>query len=231
MTGDENLVPATPVDPPTPPEAPSDPPKEKTKIGGMIGGPFEMASKGIGTTVTGVADIVKLEVVVSAVCVLIPFLLIAGNGWVQQEHISAFYDMTKGQYFYFPLTMAAMLFVVNGVVREKKVVEDGVDVLKKNHWYNVILGGTLILVILFNHEDHWLIHNIGAVVFFLGNAAVFVLFTPKKELWFKVFLAVLMLGLLAGHFVFGWYSLFWGEAFSLWIIAAHFAFEALGWIE
>lgn len=126
--------------------------------------------------------------------------------------------MEKAQYFYVPLSVAVMLFIVNGVVKQR-------------HWYNVGLGLALVALTFFNHVDHWLIHNIGAGIFFVGNALVFVIFTPKKELWFKVFLASAMILVLAGHFLFGWYSLFIAESISLVVIAIHFLLEALGLIK
>ena len=158
---------------------------------------------------------VKFELVVTSVCFLIPFLLMFGDvWWSPREHISGYYTMRQAGFFYVPLTMAAMLFVINGVVRGQ-------------HWYNIGLGLALGGVIVFNHVDYFLIHNISVGAFFIGNALVFVLFTPKDELWLKVIFALLMAALLAGHFVFGLYSLFWGEAFSLWVIALHFLLEAL----
>ncbi len=176
------------------------------------------ASRRIGSGVRGLANLVKLEVVVTTVCFFIPFIVWYGDDWNLREHISGYYAMEKAQYFYFPLTVAAMLFVVNGVVREK-------------HWYNIGLGLALAGVVLFNHVDHFLIHNFSAGAFFLGNAFVFVIFTPKKELWFKVFLSSMMIVGLAGHFLFGWYSLFVAETLSLWVIAIHFILEAKGLIK
>ncbi len=152
------------------------------------------------------------------VCFFIPFIVLYGDHWNLREHISGYFAMDQAQYFYVPLTVAAMLFVVNGVVREK-------------HWYNVGLGVALASLVFFNHIDHWWIHNVSAAVFFVGNAAVFVLFTPKQELWFKVLLASIMIAGLAGHFLFGWYSLFVAEALSLWVIAFHFILEARGLIK
>ena len=161
----------------------------------------------------------KFELVVTGVCVLIPFLLMFGDVWGSpREHISGYYNMRQGGFYFVPLTMAAMLFVVNGVVRER-------------HWYNVGLGLALGGLMVFNHVDYFLIHNICVVTFFLGNALVFVLFTPKNELGLKVIFAVAMAVLLAGYFLFDWYSLFWGETFSLWIIALHFLLEALDIID
>ena len=115
------------------------------------------ASRRIGSGVRGLANLVKLEVVVTTVCFFVPFIVWYGDDWNLREHISGYYAMEKAQYFYFPLTVAAMLFVVNGVVREK-------------HWYNIGLGLALAGVVLFNHVDHFLIHNFSAGAFFLGNA-------------------------------------------------------------
>jgi hypothetical protein len=180
--------------------------------------PFSAASRKIGTAVQGVANLVKLELVVTTICFFIPLILLYGDGWSLREHISAYYAMDKAQYFYVPLSVASMLFVVNGVV-------------KRQHWYNLGLGLALVLLTFFNHVDHWVVHTIGAGTFFVGNAVVFVIFTPKKELWFKVLLASVMVLAMAGHFLFGWYSLFFAESFSLWIIALHFALEAKGLIK
>ena len=177
--------------------------------------PFTRTSEVIGSGVQGLAGLVKLEVVLTIVCFCIPLIVWIGDGLNFRKSISAYYAMTEAQYFYFPLTVAAMLFIVNGVVRDK-------------HWYNVGLGLALVGVVFFNHLDHSVIHNISAATFFIGNAVVFVLFTPKKELWFKVALAITVIIGLAGYFVFDWYSLFCAEALSLWVIALHFLLEAMG---
>ena len=173
------------------------------------------ASQGIGSGVRALANLVKFEVVVTVVCFFIPIIVLYGDGWHLRDSISAYYAMTKAQFFYFPLTVAAMLFIVNGVVKEK-------------HWYNVGLGLTLAGLIFFNHS---LIHNVNAGAFFLGNTIVFMIFTPRKELWFKILLAFAVIVGLAGHFVFHWYSLFIAESLSLWVIAAHFILEAKGVIK
>jgi hypothetical protein len=180
--------------------------------------PFSTASRTIGAAVHGVANLVKLEVVVTVICVFIPLILPFGDAWRLRPHISGYYDMEHAQYFYIPLTVAAMLFIVNGTVRGK-------------HWYNLGLGLALLVLTFFNYENYTLVHNISAGTFFIGNAAVFVIFTPKKELWFKILLALIMAVALAGHFLFGWYSLFFAESFSLWVIALHFVLEAKGLIE
>ena len=211
------------VIPDPPPKTAADPPPDTPADASLEKSPKKVklaaaASERIGSRVEGLANYVKLEVVVTTVCFFIPLIVWYGDGWNLREHISGYYAMEKAQYFYVPPTVAATLFVVNSVVR-------------KRHWYNLGLGLALAGLIFFNHVDHFWIHNISAGTFFVGNAAVFVIFTPKKELSFKVFLASIMALGLAGHFLFGWYSLFFAEAFSLWIIAIHFGLEAKGIIR
>lgn len=179
------------------------------------GVPFSAASRRIDAGIRGLANLVKLEVVLTIVCLFIPVILILGDRGNVRPHISGYYAMEQAQYFYVPLTVAAMLFVVNGVVKQR-------------HWYNVALGLALAGVVLFNNVDHRLIHTVSASGFFMGNAAVFVMFTPKKELWFKVLLAGAVLLGLAGYFQFHWYSLFVAETLSLVVIAVHFLLEAKG---
>lgn len=180
--------------------------------------PFTAASRHIGTAKEQVANLVRLEVLVAVVCALIPFVLLSGNGWMLKESISHYHDMLKPQYFYVPLTGAGMLFIINGA----RVGQ---------HWYNVALGLALLALTFFNRRDHHDLHIASAAAFFLGNALVVVVFTPRRELWFKAIMALLIIGALLGYFAFHWYSLFWAESLSLWVIAYHFVLEALGLIK
>jgi hypothetical protein len=177
--------------------------------------PFAAVSRGIDAAIQGLAALVRFEVVLTVVCACTPFILILGDGGHVRPNISAYYAMAHAQFFYVPLTVAAMLFVVNGVV-------------KAQHWYNVALGVALTGVVLFDTVDTPVIHEICAAAFFLGNAVVFVLYTPKRERWLKVLLAGGVLLGLAGYFLFHWYSLFVAESMSLWVIAVHFGLEAKG---
>jgi hypothetical protein len=133
------------------------------------------ALDGVRKTAQGVIRFAKLERVLAAFCLLIPALLICFDSGPIRDSISACYDMEQSQIFYFPLTVASMLFVVNGVVKEKNI-------------YNTVLGVMLAGVILFNHDDFSTLHNFCAMVFFAGNAVVIVVFSSKKERWFKVLL-------------------------------------------
>jgi len=172
----------------------------------------------IAKVVDGITRFAKLERVIAAVCLFIPaFLIYYDNGHIR-DSISAYYNMQKDQMFYFPLTVASMLFVVNGVVKE-------------GHVYNSFLGLMLAGVILCNMNDAKVAHYIFATAFFGGNAFVILVFSTKKELWFKALLVAGIALSMLGCFVFGWFTLFWAEWFSFALIALHYILESWGAID
>ncbi|MDH5589998.1 MAG: hypothetical protein OEZ65_16200 [Gemmatimonadota bacterium] len=179
--------------------------------------PVLAVSRRVDTVVARVRDLVELEVVLTVICASIPLILLAAAGWPPTEAISGYHDEVSPELFYMPLTTAALLFVVNGV--------------RAGRWYNVALGVSLAGLTFFNTTDHHGLHVFFTLAFFIGNPIVFVVFSPKDELWFKWLLAIGMAAAIASWFVFGWIHVFWAESFSLWLIATHFLFEALGWIE
>jgi hypothetical protein len=130
-----------------------------------------VSSAAIGAASTfqrGVRRFAKLESVLAFVCLLTPVLLILFDDRTIRDSISAYYDMEENQIFYVPLAVVAMLFVVNGVVKEK-------------HAYNTILGVSLAGVILFNHDDFNILHGIFASTFFAGNAFVIFVFLRGRS--------------------------------------------------
>ena len=160
----------------------------------------------------------RLERVLAVFCVFIPLFLICFDNGLIRDSISDYHAMDEKQVFYFPLTVIAMLFVVNGVV-------------KGEHIYNTLLGLMLAGVILFNNDDFTTLHLVFAIAFFAGNAVVIVVFSSKKELWFKALLVAIIVIAMLGHFVFGWFSLFWAEWVSFGIIAFHYILESWGVID
>lgn len=183
-------------------------------IGQKIG---STVAKGVINTANDLAKFAKLERNLAAVCMFIPLLLIVFDSGPVRNSISAYYDMTEAQFFYVPLTMAAMLFIVNGVVKDKQR-------------YNTILGVALMAVVLFNHDDLPIPHFIGAGIFFLGNAYVILKYSSKEELWFKKFLVAIIVVALASWGL-KWITLFWAEWVSLGIIAIHYILESMGAVD
>lgn len=176
------------------------------------------ARRRVTQTVDGIVRFAKLERVLAVVCIFIPALLIGFDHWTVRASISAYFDMAQDQVFYFPLSVASMLFVVNGVVKEK-------------HLYNTYLGTMLAGVILFNCRDMPLLHMLFAIAFFGGNGIVILAFSSRKERWFKAIMVALIILSMLGCFVFHLFSLFWAEWISFGIIALHYFLESLGTID
>ena len=156
----------------------------------------------------------RLERVLAAFCALTPVLLLWADAPPVRSSISHYYNMTENQLFYVPLTMAAMLFVVNGVVKEKQL-------------YNTYLGAMLCGVLLFNREDFSTLHLIFTAAFFVGNVAVILFFSSIRERWFKISLVVFIAVSMAAWYFFDSFTLFWAEWLSLGIIAVHYIIESV----
>ncbi|NIP39801.1 MAG: hypothetical protein GWO07_16235 [Candidatus Dadabacteria bacterium] len=74
------------------------------------------------SAVQGVIRYAKLETILASVCSLIPVLLITFDGLNIRDSISAYYKMEFNQVYYYFLTLAAMMFIVNGVIKHKKFI-------------------------------------------------------------------------------------------------------------
>jgi hypothetical protein len=151
------------------------------------------------------------EGMVVAVCAAIPFILPWGDRGAPRPSISAYYAMQRTQFFYVPLTVAAMLFLVNAVVRER-------------HWYNFALSCLLAIVILFNNHDWWAFHTTAAVTFFVVGVVAFAVFSVSAELR-RGALALAVFFLALGLVAYAWLHLpvvFVAESIGLWFIGANF---------
>lgn len=171
----------------------------------------------LAATIDRVKKFARLERILAFVCMTAPALMIIGDNQTVRDSISAYYDMTKNVLFYVPLSVAFMLFVVNGIIKEK-------------HAYNTCLGIALAGLVLFDHDHYALIHFTCAGAFFIGNAVVMVIYTSKNEFWFKAILAALIVVALAAWGL-GLITLFWAEWVSLGIIGWHYILESWGFID
>jgi len=179
----------------------------------------------IGKFAAGIKGWLILERVIALILLFFPFLLIAVNGWPAEDKdsISAYYVMNDQKNlwaFYFPLTVAAFMFIVNGVIKRKD-------------FYNIYLGVALSGVILFNHVDFKIIHPIFAILFFVGNFVVVVVaktgFFEKQiaEFFFDgalIVIAILSVILFYFHVI----NLFYLEWISFAMIAIHFVLKSYG---
>jgi hypothetical protein len=161
----------------------------------------------------------QLEQILGALLVLTPALLI----WVDaspdeiRDSISAYYDVGTPSAFYVPLTVGAMLFFVNGILREA-------------HIYNVLLGLALSGVILLDHDGKTSIpHFLFAIAFFGGNVLVMMFYSTNKSMLLKVTLVGGIAAAFALWLLTDWFTLFWAEWLSLAIIATHFILDSVSW--
>lgn len=162
-------------------------------------------------------DYARFERVLAAVLSLTPLFLIIFDGGMVRSSISEYYDMDLEQIFYVLLTVAAMLFIVNGVI-------------KKEHSYNTTLGVLLAGVILFNIDDTNLIHNFFAITFFAGNAIVIAFFS-KGALRFKGTLLGVLGAAVVLFLIFDWFDVFWLEWVSLAAIAVHYILDSFDTVQ
>ncbi len=158
-----------------------------------------------------------LERVLAGMCGLIPLILYLFDDFSIRGSISAYHDMSPPQAFYFPLSVAAMLFLVNGVIKTGRL-------------YNTVLGAALSGVILFDHDGtSGFFHGVFAVAFFAGNVIVIVWYSWRAAIWIRVVTSLLALAIvlaMLAHFVLDWISLFWAESLSLVAITAHYFLDS-----
>lgn len=132
-------------------------------------------SRGPRWVAVKLAGLFQLERLLAIVVVLIPLGLWKGStnsfaeviGWSEgpagtRKSISAYHDLTDARWYYVPLAIGAMMFVVSGLVRPGK------------HGYNAFLGLGLFGIIWFDHDgaSDW-VHKLSTGVF-LGFAMLLV---------------------------------------------------------
>jgi hypothetical protein len=157
----------------------------------------------------------RFEIGLAAACLLVPLFLIGFDSWHVRGSISAYWDMTQHQIFYYGLTVAAMLFVVRGARSGR-------------HWYSAGLGLALSGVILFNEEFWQPWHGIFAALFFAGGIVAIEIYSQGE--WaskVRVPLLVLSVAVILAWKPLGLISLFWAEWLAMFALAAHFTVHAL----
>ena len=174
-----------------------------------------------------------LEVIIAAVCMTLPIWLYLaddppadGSAKRFRGSISDYVYMENSYVFGMLLTIAAMLFIVNGAVYFKK--QEELFLGKSGKWYNILLGLFLFGVILFPHEESPVPHYTFAILFFAGNAVVAGFFHDRKHRFISVVLAVMTVAaFLVTIFWPEYLSLFWSEWISLVVIGVHLILQAL----
>lgn len=113
------------------------------------------------------------------------------------------------------LTMAGMVFFDDGYI-------------DRDRYYNMIIGGSLIVVALTPYKEYPVIHFLFAGIFFLGSSFVMITYSSVKQRLVKIIIGLFLLIGLLGHFVFNLYSLFFAEWIAMIPISVHYAGESIG---
>lgn len=195
------------------------------QIGDMVRKPLEAVGKQVGKAFGGIKRFIVLERVLAIVLVGNPLVMYlfdeitVGTESGFRDSISAYYDMEAAAAFYVPLTVAAMLLVVSGVIKD-------------GNWHNWVLGVLLALVVVLNKDGFGWVHYPAALGFYGGNAVAIGL--TRASWWRKGSL------LAAGGLTLLWYlvfrnsvdiSLLIAEWLGLAIIAVHYFFDAAEGME
>lgn len=151
-----------------------------------------------------------LSIIQAVLFMAIPFVLWAQLG-VQLPSISAYAYYTPLS-FSFMLTMAGSLFFYNGYSDRSK-------------WFEMVLGSSLWLVVLFPHLDWPVLHYAFAGVFFLGSCFNMIFFSSGKYRAYMILIAFLLLLAMVGTFFFQWYTIYWAEFLGMAPISAHKVLE------
>ena len=164
------------------------------------------------------ARFATVERALAVLCITIPFWMVLFDE--EQDSIrgsvSSYYDMTPPQAYYFPLTVAAMLFMFNGIVKTRR-------------FYNVVLGVCLSGVVLFNMDGATSVpHYVFAIGFFGLNAIVILWFSNDVSVGLRNLLIVVLLAALLAWIFIDSFTTFWAETVSLIAIAAHFVLDSIG---
>lgn len=158
----------------------------------------------------------QLERVLGVLLMLTPVLLVCVDTGSEaiRDSISAYHDVSRPWAFYVPLTAGAMLFLVNGVVRNA-------------HAYNSLLGVALFGVILFDHDGGTSApHVLFAIAFFGGNFLVMAFLSTNKSALHK---GLLVGGVAAAIALWIFVGVFWAECVSLAIITLHYVLHSASW--
>lgn len=154
-----------------------------------------------------------LEISLAFLLMFIPLILKQIDGF-WRDSISNYAYSNKNYVFVLLLTLAGSLFIYNGIGY-------------KRHWYNIVLGASLLGVALTPHLDVPLLHYAFASIFFIGSIISIGLSSNKWLRNFKYLVsAIIILGLML-HFVFNLFSLLFAEWIGIIPISFHFIIKSI----
>ena len=178
-----------------------------------------------------------MEILIALICMAMPAILLWAEGAPAfRESISNYVYMEQNAHIFgFLLTIAALMFIFNGVLYYQRIIRQGGNTVffsLRGKWYNLLLGFSLLGVLLLPHKEFPIAHHICAGFFFLGSA-VFTAFFHENEnrvvRTARYVIAILSVLTLVSHFVLKIpASLLVAEWISLIVISVHYILDSLG---
>jgi hypothetical protein len=158
-------------------------------------------------------DIKRLEITLAVLLMFVPLILRLTDGFWRLS-ISNYAYSNSNYVFVMLLTLAGTMFIYNGLGF-------------KRHWYNGVLGVSLLGVVLTPHLDYPICHYFFATTFFFGSVLAIGLSSNVAFRGFKYLVsAIVMLGLIM-HFAFGTFSLLVAEWIGIIPISIHFIIKSI----
>lgn len=142
-------------------------------------------------------NLCKIELLLAIFFLLVPFLLPLTSG-VLLSSISAYAYATNASLFLTSLIVIGFFIIADGTLNEDRR-------------YNIVLGILLALVVGFPVGEYRIIHDMVAILFFIGNAYVITWHSKIVPKWLKV-IAFAVILLVIGAFFFQFISLFIAES-------------------
>lgn len=158
-----------------------------------------------------VARYFGLERQLALINVAVPGVLAIADGRIR-ESVSAYHDMAEPQFYFVPITAAAVLFAANGLIKERNL-------------FNVVLGAVLAGVLFFNLDAYGPLHNVLAIAFFGGNIMMILLTSSRT--WYRALTGIGAALAVLYMWQAGDGSTFYAEWVLLAFISGHFVIESL----
>jgi hypothetical protein len=121
---------------------------------------------------------IKIEIILSIIFLLVPIILPLSSG-VLQPSISE-YHYTSGRLPYIILLgIIGLLTLVDGLNKERR--------------YNIIIGLSMIGVVCFPVNEFRILHDVFAIIFFVGNAFIVTYYSNSLSKIKKIMFAILIM--------------------------------------
>jgi hypothetical protein len=153
------------------------------------------------------------ELTIVSLLILTPLILWVIEGY-QRQSISDYAYSKYNYVFNFLLNLGGFLFVFNFVFNKK-------------HYYNFILGLSLLGVSLTPHLDYPIMHYIFATIFFLGSCVSIILSSDKRFFLSKIIVSMFIIACMLLHFIYNVFTLFEAEWLGIIPISIHFIIKSI----